>query len=78
MSDNGHKPYVPPGTRQAQSNVVPESLKPWMARRDNETRREYDWRVNHSCYNCGTVIAEMADLALHEDRCSSQGKRRGK
>ncbi|HCU51531.1 MAG TPA: hypothetical protein DGG94_17310, partial [Micromonosporaceae bacterium] len=48
------KPYVPPEIKQEQSKLPhdPNMLKPWLARGD-ETRREYDWRILHSCYNCG-------------------------
>jgi len=69
------RPYVPPDVVAPRRCSNEAARKPWLTRREGETKAQYDWRISHSCYNCGTVIADDALLNGHEDDCSAQGKR---
>jgi hypothetical protein len=72
----GFREYVPPELRVVEPRTHgDEGRKPWLNQRDDETHDEYQLRLFRSCYNCGTVIAERELLHLHEDQCSSQGRR---
>jgi hypothetical protein len=57
------------------STMTDTPKKPWMRKRPGETDEQYDWRIAHSCYNCGAVIVDSRALDAHEDECSRRGKR---
>ncbi len=68
-------PYVPPDSRPGRIRNESDPRKAWLKRRQSETEAQYDYRISHSCYNCGTFIVDKQALNLHEDECSVQGKR---
>lgn len=64
------KPYrppdlTPPGHRR-HGEPKAENPKPWMALRPGETERQWQHRVNHSCYRCGHFEEDSEALDLHE------------
>lgn len=68
------KPYVPLSVhahefRQPKGHGV----RPWMLRRNGETTAAWLDRTNHSCYRCGTYIADMQELDTHEAGCRVSG-----
>lgn len=74
-----YAPYIPPETKHAESKPHPgEDRRPWLKQRGDEDRQQYDFRISHSCYNCGTFIVDKNLLNVHEDQCSHQGKRDNK
>lgn len=71
----GPPPYVPPDVLPPRGPDVwpadsPEVIerKPWLQRRTEETSVDYDFRISHSCYNCGMFIVDSAALNQHEDQ----------
>ena len=71
--DDGPLPYVPLGVQPHMPGAG--KRKPWLKQRAGETKEQFDHRTSHSCYNCGTYIANGAALNDHEDQCSDQGRR---
>ena len=69
------RPYVPPDLMGTLRQVNGSVKKPWLRQRDGETKEKYNWRISHSCYNCGTVISDRTVLNAHEDSCPAQGRR---
>lgn len=67
--------YVPPDSQSADGQDDGKERKPWLTRRAGEARAQYDHRISHSCFNCGTFIVDRNALDLHEDECSQQGRR---
>jgi hypothetical protein len=66
-------PNVPPD--EPPTNNDNRARKPWLNRRPDETKEQYDFRISRSCYNCGTFIVDGEALNRHEDECSAQGRR---
>jgi hypothetical protein len=75
--ENSVAPYVPPDSRPAPTRKKVDPRKPWLKRRPGETKAQYDHRIHHSCFNCGTFIVDTQALNVHEDECAQQGKRGG-
>jgi hypothetical protein len=75
LVQNAVAPYVPPDSQPASPRNKVDPRKPWLKRRPGETKAQYDYRIHHSCYNCGTFIVDTQALNLHEDECSQQGRR---
>lgn len=42
-------------------------VRSWMRQRAGESRGEFLYRVNHSCYRCGWFTRDMTALNAHED-----------
>jgi hypothetical protein len=48
------------------------AVKPHMKRRPGETIEQWNHRIAHSCYRCGTYIEHKDVLNQHEDHCDEK------
>lgn len=51
-------------------------LQPWMTQRNNETVQEWQRRINHTCYLCGTWFPTLQGCDAHEQKCV-RGRKKG-
>ena len=63
------RPYRPGIEAPTQSigGPVQNKAKPWLALRNDETSAQWQDRLSHTCWKCGTFIVDRDALDQHEN-----------